>query len=1151
MSTTIAICLARLPRRPDTRHGAGVERRDFHISRAVRDKYGFDASLFSLSGNVILADYGAVRDFVQRIHCHPDQALAALRPGSVHALGLIDEILHFVVGLYREQKKSHVLAQALSFLQQQIGRKELDRTLRRFVDEFPGLDVFRGEVTLDDFLAGRTGTTSNREIILEEMLLLWLANQNPAFAPFGEWFADEGLKLETAYERIMELLHRFFDSQPVFGPDRQNLVEMLRSPAVAFPDSLSGQLDFIRRHWGLLIGRYAERLLRGFDFIREDDLRIVPQPEKHELEVPAFYHEADETAESVRYSPDREWMPRLVLLAKSIYVWLDQLAKKYSRPIRRLDEIPDSELDRLARSGFSGLWLIGIWERSPASQTIKRRSGNPEALASAYALKAYRIAVDLGGETAFADLKRRAAEKGIRMACDMVPNHTGIDSEWVNEHPDWFIQTDQPPFSSYSFAGPDLSDDSRTGIFIEDHYYDRSDAAVVFRRLDRSSGDNRFLFHGNDGTRMPWNDTAQLNYLLGDVREAVINTILEVARRFPIIRFDAAMTLAKRHYQRLWFPEPGKGGDIPSRSAFGLSRADFNRLMPREFWREVVERAAREAPDTLLLAEAFWLMEGYFVRTLGMHRVYNSAFMNFLKSEDNAKFRQMIRNVLEFDPEIMKRFVNFLSNPDEETAVAQFGKDDKYFGACTLMATLPGLPMFGHGQVEGFAEKYGMEYSRAYRDESEDPSLVARHEREIFPLLRQRHAFSQVDSFFLYDFRDSAGDLDEDVIAYSNRGEDQASLVVFHNRYSDVRGWLRDSLAVRRGSEQVRKNLGEALGLSRADGCFVVFRDHVSELEFIRSGRELWEMGLYVELGAFKYHVFLDFREVIDTPEKTYEKLHAALGGRGVRSVGEARRDMERPIQQRAQAALLDPVFFRRLIADPPAVMPELRERLAAFPGTRAGATDPVNVLNALNGLFRAKSPEAAATAQPAPTCRKVLAQLKKRLAEDESRYLTLWAWGLAVSGAVDPHWNDALIAALAASGIATPEARRLAALADILVDHSGWCARLSGTSSDTEAALGFLFADAKLQKWIGVHEYQGVLWFRQEAFEELLDMLLATAYLKVVAGPASEASEASEAGADYPALDACQRFVQRARELAFQLGFRLTPLINSSQPKR
>jgi hypothetical protein len=108
---------------------------------------------------------------------------------------------------------------------------------------------------------------------------------------------------------------------------------------------------------------------------------------------------------------------------------------------------------------------------------------------------------------------------------------------------------------------------------------------------------------------------------------------------------------------------------------------------------------AQEAPDTLLLAEAFWLLEGYFVRTLGMHRVYNSAFMNMMRDEENAKYRSVMKNTLEFDPEIMKRFVNFMNNPDEETAVAQFGKGDKYFGITTVMVTLPGLPMLGHGQI--------------------------------------------------------------------------------------------------------------------------------------------------------------------------------------------------------------------------------------------------------------------------------------------------------------------------------------------------------------------------------------------------------------------------------------------------------------------
>ena len=115
--------------------------------------------------------------------------------------------------------------------------------------------------------------------------------------------------------------------------------------------------------------------------------------------------------------------------------------------------------------------------------------------------------------------------------------------------------------------------------------------------------------------------------------------------------------------------------------------------------------------------------------------VYNSAFMNMLRDEENANYRSVIKNTMEFDPEILKRYVNFMNNPDERTAVDQFGKGDKYFGVCTMMATLPGLPMFGHGQIEGFTERYGMEFRRAGSDETPDRALVDRHEREIFPLL--------------------------------------------------------------------------------------------------------------------------------------------------------------------------------------------------------------------------------------------------------------------------------------------------------------------------------------------------------------------------------------------------------------------------------
>ncbi|HFE64342.1 MAG TPA: alpha-amylase, partial [Caldithrix sp.] len=621
--------------------------------------------------------------------------------------------------------------------------------------------------------------------------------------------------------------------------------------------------------------------------------------------------------EPERFSPDKDWMPRIILLAKSTYVWLDQLSKKYQREISRLDQIPDEELEQLARWGFTGLWLIGLWERSRASRTIKQMCGNPDAVASAYSLFDYEIAHDLGGEEAFQNLRQRAWQRGIRLCGDMVPNHMGIDSRWVMEHPEWFLSLDHSPFPSYSYNGPNLSWDQRVGIYLEDHYYSKSDAAVTFKRVDFQTGDTKYIYHGNDGTSMPWNDTAQLNYLNPQAREAVIQTILAVARKFSVIRFDAAMTLTRKHFQRLWFPEPGSGGDIPSRAEHGMTRAEFNRHMPEEFWREVVNRIAQEVPDTLLLAEAFWLMEGYFVRTLGMHRVYNSAFMNMLKKEENAKYRTSIKNVLEFNPEILKRFVNFMNNPDEDTAVAQFGKDDKYFGVCLMMVTMPGLPMFGHGQIEGFTEKYGMEYKRAYWNEQPDEHLIQRHEREIFPLMHKRYIFTNVDNFLLYDFFTPEGWVNENVFAYSNRYGEERGLVVYNNKFEPARGWVKTSVAfVQKGVDGlVQMNLGEGLGLQADENSFVIFREHISGLEFIRHSNEFFERGLYVELDAFKYQVFLDFQEAQDNQWHHYAQLNSYLNGRGVPSVDEALQELIlQPIHQQF-AKLVDGDFLQKLIA--------------------------------------------------------------------------------------------------------------------------------------------------------------------------------------------------------------------------------------------
>ncbi len=808
----------------------------FHVNRESWAKYRFE-ELLGRDERPGVRQFRELADRVNNVRAETGEGeTASVSAGGLMALDRIVEAMRCVWIAYCDEQNPGVVERAVTSLESTLGESVVDEALSAYLTQFGG--------------------QQDRAINTRELSLMLLESMNPAVRQFGDLIGDGTRKLKADYPGLVRELEAYLDQQPSFEPTGETLFRVLRAPLDASPDSLEGQLAHIRREWSsFLPPELLGGLVLAADVVNEEQTARVGgpgPPQVLEFESSAVLEEGE------KFSPDADWMSNVVLMAKSTYVWLDQLSKQYGRHIYRLDQVPDEELDKLARWGFTGLWLIGLWRRSPASRTIKQRMGNPEAEASAYSLDDYVINEDLGGEEAFNNLRERAGQRGIRMAGDMVPNHMGIDSNWVVERPELFVQTPEPPYPGYGFSSENICEDPRVRLHLEDGYWDHSDAAVVFRRVDAATGETSYIYHGNDGTSMPWNDTAQLDFLKSDVREAVIQAVLHVARRFSIIRFDAAMTLAKKHFQRLWYPAPGDAGAVPSRVEHGMSKQEFNAHFPVEFWREVVDRVAEEAPDTLLLAEAFWLMEGYFVRTLGMHRVYNSAFMNMLKMEENGKFRETLSNVLEFSPEVLKRFVNFMNNPDERTAVEQFGKGDKYVGVAILLVTLPGLPMFGHGQVEGYTEKYGMEYRRAYYDEQPDEELVRRHEAEIFPLMQRRQLFSGAGNFVLYNF-ETANGYDENVFAYSNRIGDERALVLYHNAYRETEG--------------VVKGITEALGLTADPGRVIRFREHRTGRELTLQADKLAEEGLSVKLHAYEYQVFLDFREEPAQPEPAQPEL--------------------------------------------------------------------------------------------------------------------------------------------------------------------------------------------------------------------------------------------------------------------------------------
>ena len=1093
--------------------------KEFHVTKASRDKYKFDEMLFSKSGNVIFANFQSSREFAHRINqlrIDPQDPETYASPADINALGLIDEIFHQIVDEYYKTHGRSIQANLAHYLVKTLGRDEVIFTLTRFNEQFPPLEVYRGNQTVDEYLKSINDGVSNYDVTVEELLMTWLTNMNPAASSYREIFDDRPLYSSTSYARLIDVTQAFFKTQPTFGPDNQDLITMLRTPAIRVPGSLTEQLEFIKENWGTFLDEMLLRLLGSLDMLTEEAKaksmflqagQDFSNPETVLPDYRAGYDAwGDPLVETENYSPDSDWMPRVVMLAKNVFVWLNQLSREYKRAVDRLDQIPDEALDQLASWGFTGLWLIGLWERSDASREIKQMCGNPDAVSSAYSLARYQIAERLGGESAYYNLSQRCGARGIRLASDMVPNHMGIDSDWVFDHPDWFVQSDHSPFPSYTFDGPDLSKRTAVSINLEDHYYNRSDAAVVFKHYDHNSGRTRFIYHGNDGTSMPWNDTAQLNYLNTEVREAVIQTILAVARRFPIIRFDAAMTLAKKHYQRLWFPQPGSGGDIPSRADYAMTKEAFDQAMPEEFWREVVDRVATEVPDTLLLAEAFWLMEGYFVRTLGMHRVYNSAFMNMLRNEENEKYRQLIKNTLVYDPQILKRYVNFMNNPDEKTAAEQFGKGDKYFGICTLLSTMPGLPMFGHGQIEGYTEKYGMEYYRPYWDETPDQGLVNHHSSVIFPLLHRRNVFAEVDNFRLYDFYTETGHVDENVFAYSNHLKGQSALVIYNNYFENTSGWIKQSVPflVKDGNDgHLQQNdLVDALRLDGSDDGFLLYFDQVSKLFYIRSLSEVRERGLFFQLQAYSHMVLMDFKIVYGSE---YAKLYESLGGLGAT-------DLALILEELALSPLLQPLrslinsHSLKQLVGPANDQRQLDQHLAAL--RRAGETEHNSFDLDLANLEANKliesilDPESLSKhfglAAMQSTQQAVSKVLKELEIDPRKKFVfLLWAYMSNLAGPISEpasvNLNQGIMQRKPVFGLLTKTLNDLG-----FTDYEAWkntqliralltsLQPLSNPDSPKAQLAGWLEDEAVLT-YLEVNTYNGIRWFNKERFEDFI----------------------------------------------------------------
>jgi hypothetical protein len=484
--------------------------------------------------------------------------------------------------------------------------------------------------------------------------------------------------------------------------------------------------------------------------------------------------------------------------------------------------------------------------------------------------------------------------------------------------------------------------------------------------------------------------------------------------------------------------------------------------------------------------------------------------------------------------------------------------------------------MLGHGQVEGYTEKYGMEYRRAYWDETPDGHLVERHEREIFPLLRKRYLFAEVHDFLLYDFYSPEGFVNEDVFAYSNRAGDQRSLVIYHNKFATAKGWIRISCAfpvkTGNGDEKVlmQKTLGEGLGLHHDSNYFVIFRDHISGLEYIRNSQELHQQGLYAELEAYKYHVFMDFREVMDNEYRQYAHLAEYLGGRGVPSIDEAfkeifLRSIHAPFRELVNAGQLQWLIDHRLGAAKfsdetlAPVLDEVERKalrlLEEIKDFIQGSGDAEQVAHhiRLDSAALLKLPEIVKL-YPLPSSRKYQSAIKFLNAGAEGAaaqplkngnpalWGTLLGWVfLQRLGAIlddetaqeySRAWVDEwllgklLAQALLSLGLNEGKAWREVATVKLLINHQDWVQKLAQTKKKLAASVTLenWLKDSDLQRYIGINRYQGVLWFNKEAFEEWLWWIFAATVVQIIASAEDGEQVANEILAAYAVIESLQK---------------------------
>lgn len=484
------------------------------------------------------------------------------------------------------------------------------------------------------------------------------------------------------------------------------------------------------------------------------------------------------------------WPKHPVIYEINTWVWLSELGRKYQRPIN-LGAVPEPELDAIAAHGFDAVWFMGVWERSPAGIAVANRNQGlledfrraltdfqPEDnVGSPYCVRRYVVDEHLGGPAGLATARGELARRGIKLILDFVPNHVAPDHPWVFEHPEYFVQGN--------------ADDARNdpASFVE-------------------AGGQVFAC-GRDPYFPAWPDVLQLNAFQPGLRQAVIETVAEIAGQCDGIRCDMAMLLLNTIFERTW---GARAGTRP---------AD-------DYWTAVIPVIRAKWPEFRFIAEAYWDLE-WELQQQGFDHCYDKKLYDRMEHGD----AENVRLHLLADSSYQEGMVRFIENHDEPRAAATF-PDKKGRAAAVAILTLPGARLLHEGQFAGLKVRLPVFLSRRPA-EPIDLDLDAFYER----LLKETDRDV---------FRNGAWRLCErsgwpdnqsclNLLAWCWVKEDERFLIVVN---------------FSAGSSQGRVHLP----WDELRGKTWRLNDVLTGESYDRSGDEMRDSGLYVDLKSWKYHLF-------------------------------------------------------------------------------------------------------------------------------------------------------------------------------------------------------------------------------------------------------------------------------------------------------